>query len=90
MYAKALLAAFLSILSVCAQAQARFGVDDSVRLVSGGTSWGVLHHFIQANNYVGDTLQMRWRKTVKRNPPSAWTVNFADPESNHPDISNDR
>ena len=46
-----------------------------------------MHHFIEVNNHVGDTLDMRWKKTVKGNPPSAWKVNFADPESNHPDIS---
>lgn len=87
MYARALIACFLSILSVSSLAQTRFSVDDTARFVSGGTSWGVLHHFIQANNHVGDTLFMRWRKTVKRNPPSAWQVNFADPGSNHPNIA---
>lgn len=87
MYAKAIIALFLSILSVDVVAQTRFSVDDTARFVSGGTSWGVLHHFIQANNHVGDTLQMRWRKTVKRNPPASWQVNFADPESNHPNIA---
>lgn len=86
MHAKYFLIFAMTILSFTSPAQSRFSVDDSVRLVSGGTSWGVLHHFIQANNKVGDTLNMRWRKTVKGNPPQAWTVNFADPESNHIDI----
>lgn len=87
MRAKALFSLICSILAVFLTAQPRFSVDDSVRLVAGGTSWGVIHHFIQANNHLGDTLEMRWRKTVKGNPPSAWVVNFDDPESNHPDIS---
>ena len=87
MRAIALFCVIMSLFTLPLSGQSRFSVDDTMRLVSGGTSWGVLHHFIQANNHTGDTLQMRWRKTVKANPPSAWQVNFADPESNHPNIA---
>lgn len=87
MRARAKLFILMSILSVTTVAQSRFSVEDTLRIVSGGTSWGVLHHFIQAHNQVGDTLNMRWIKRIKGNPPAAWLVNFSDPESNHPDLS---
>ncbi len=87
MHARYISLIMLGILSFSLGAQNRFSIDDTIRLVSGGTTWGVLHHFVQANNHAGDTLDMHWRKKVIGNPPSAWVVNFADPESNHPDIS---
>ena len=87
MYAKTLVTAFLSILSLVGLSQSRFSVDDSSRNVSGGTSWGILHHSIQLNNHVGDTLDMRWRKTVQFDPPAAWQVTLVVPDTLYPDIA---
>lgn len=73
--------------SLFLSAQSRFGVDVNYRLLHKPVSAGILHHFIQARNHTADTLQMRWVKSVEGNPPAAWTVNFADPQQNRPDIS---
>lgn len=87
MCARHKLTVILTVCSLFLSAQARFGVDVNYRLLNKPVNAGILHHFIQARNYTGDTLQMRWVKSVQGNPPAAWTVNFADPQQNHPDIS---
>ncbi len=78
--------ALFSLYSLSINAQS-FGVSDTLKILSKTTDFGVLHDFIQLENFSGKDLAMRWKQTISPGFPSAWIPSIQDPDNwyNHCD-----